>query len=47
MTKGNGEFLDELGGYVLTSLPEAGNYEYIYKNDEILLKLDQFGIVTA
>ena len=47
MVKGNGEFLDELGGYVLTSLPEAGNYEYIYKNDEILLKLDQFGLVTA
>ena len=28
-------------------MPDAGNYEYIYKNDEILVKVDQYGIVAA
>lgn len=42
-----GKFADKLGGYRIEKLPDAGNYEYIYKNDEILVKVDQYGIVTA
>jgi len=42
-----GYFGRQLGSYVLTKLPEAGNYEYIYKNDELLVKVDQYGLVTA
>ena len=42
-----GNFKEELGGYTINKLPDAGNYEYILKNDEILIKLDQYGIVTA
>ena len=42
-----GKFKNELGGYMLDKLPDAGNYEYILKNDEILIKLDQYGIITA
>lgn len=42
-----GKFKNELGGYTITKLPEAGSYEYILKNDEILIKLDQYGIITA
>ena len=42
-----GNFKEELGGYTITKLPDAGNYEYILKNDGILIKLDQYGIVTA
>lgn len=41
-----GKFSEGLGEYTLTSLPEAGLYEYVYKNGETLLKLDQFGIQT-
>lgn len=40
----NGRFTDRLGCYTLNRLPAAGLYEYIYKNDELLLKLDQYGI---
>lgn len=43
----NGFFNDRLGGYTITKLPKAGLYEYIYKNGEILLKLDQYGIQTC
>lgn len=42
-----GKFADKLGGYTIEKLPHAGNYEYILKNDEILLKIDQYGIITA
>ena len=42
-----GNFKEELGGYTINKLPDAGNYEYILKNDEILIKLDQYGIMTA
>ena len=42
-----GKFGERLGTYTMTSLPSAGNYEYILKNDELLLKLDQYGIITA
>lgn len=33
-----GKFADKLGGYAIDKLPDAGNYEYIYKNDEILVR---------
>ncbi len=42
-----GEFSEKLGGYKIEKLPDAGNYEYIYKNDEILVKVDQYGVITA
>ncbi len=42
-----GQFGERLGTYTMTSLPSAGNYEYILKNDQLLLKLDQYGLVTA
>ncbi len=47
MTGTYGKFSDKLGGYRIEKLPDAGNYEYIYKNDEILVKVDQYGLVTA
>ncbi len=42
-----GGFLQDLGSYEITSLPGVGSYEYIYKNDELLVKVDQFGIILA
>ena len=42
-----GFFNENLGGYTITKLPKAGLYEYVYKNDELLLKVDQFGLQTA
>lgn len=42
-----GKFSKKPGGYRIEKLPEAGNYEYIYKNDETLVKVDQYGIITA
>ena len=50
MKNGNlnlGRFEDGFGCYTLTKIPEAGLYEYIYKNNEILLKLDQYGVQTC
>ena len=47
MSKTYGKFEKELAGYTVTSLPGVGSYEYIYKNDSMLLKLDQFGISFA
>ena len=47
MSEKYGKFADKLGGYIIDKLPDAGNYEYILKNDEILIKLDQYGIMTA
>ena len=47
MSEKYGKFADNLGGYIIDKLPDAGNYEYIYKNDEILVKVDQYGIVAA
>ena len=31
----------------MTEFPKVGNYEYIYKNDEILVKVDQYGAQTV
>lgn len=42
-----GYFGKSLGGYTITKLPKVGLYEYIYKNAELLLKLDQFGLQMA
>ena len=42
-----GYFKESFGAYTITELPKVGLYEYIYKNDEVLLKLDQFGFQTA
>lgn len=39
----NGKF-GAAGEYTLERLPEAGLYEYVYKNEQTLLKLDQYGI---
>lgn len=47
MGENYGKFSKKPGGYRIEKLPEAGNYEYIYKNDEILVKVDQHGIITA
>lgn len=47
MGENYGKFSKKPGGYRIEKLPEAGNYEYIYKNDEILVKVDQYGIITA
>lgn len=47
MGENYGKFRKKPGGYRIEKLPEAGNYEYIYKNDEILVKVDQYGIITA
>ena len=47
MGENYGKFSKNPGGYRIEKLPEAGNYEYIYKNDEILVKVDQYGIITA
>lgn len=47
MSGNYGKFSKKSGGYRIEKLPDAGNYEYIYKNDEILVKVDQYGIVTA
>ncbi len=42
-----GYFNKALGSYTITDLPKVGSYEYIYKNDELLVKVDQFGLQTA
>lgn len=47
MGKVYGKFTNDLGCYVIEKMPSAGNYEYIYQNQELLLKVDQYGIVTA
>lgn len=47
MDENYGKFSKKPGGYRIEKLPEAGHYEYIYKNDEILVKVDQYGIITA
>ena len=47
MIKNYGYFQEKLGGFTLTKFPKVGNYEYIYKNDEILVKVDQYGIQTC
>ena len=47
MDENYGKFSKKPGGYRIEKLPEAGNYEYIYKNDETLVKVDQYGIITA
>ncbi len=47
MIKNYGYFTEKLGGYTITEFPKVGNYEYIYKNDEILVKVDQYGLQTV
>ena len=47
MGENYGKFSKKPGGYRIEKLPEVGNYEYIYKNDETLVKVDQYGIITA
>lgn len=47
MGENYGKFSKKPSGYRIEKLPEAGNYEYIYKNDETLVKVDQYGIITA
>lgn len=47
MARTYGYFEEHLGGYTITELPKVGLYEYIYKNEEMLLKIDQFGLQTA
>ena len=47
MIKNYGYFQEKLGGFTLTEFPKVGNYEYIYKNNEILVKVDQFGVQTC
>lgn len=47
MDENYGKFSKKPGGYRIEKLPDAGNYEYIYKNDETLVKVDQYGIITA
>ncbi len=47
MSENYGKFSKKPGGYRIEKLPDAGNYEYIYKNDETLVKVDQYGIITA
>lgn len=47
MSKNYGCFNDELGSFTLTEFPKVGNYEYIYKNGEILVKMDQYGVQTC
>ena len=47
MTTNYGYFNDKLGSFTLNEFPKVGNYEYIYKNDEILVKVDQYGIQTC
>lgn len=47
MIKNYGYFTEKLGGFTLTEFPKVGNYEYIYKNDEILVKVDQYGVQSC
>ena len=47
MIKNYGYFQEKLGGFTLTEFPKVGNYEYIYKNDDILVKVDQYGVQTC
>ena len=47
MINNYGYFTEKLGGFTLTEFPKVGNYEYIYKNDEILVKVDQYGVQTC
>ena len=42
-----GFFNSAYGSYTITQLPKVGLYEYIYKNDDVLVKVDQFGLQTA
>ena len=36
MTGSYGRFLEEKGGYRLTEIPEAGSFEYIFKNSRLI-----------
>ena len=38
-----GNFIEKIGTYVLTKMPEAGNFEFILKNKNVFVVVDQFG----
>ena len=42
-----GRFTGKPGCYTITKLPRVGSYEYIFKNDSLLVKVDQHGIIMA
>ena len=42
-----GHFTGKPGCYTITRLPRVGSYEYIFKNDELLVKVDQHGVIMA
>lgn len=39
-----GKFAEKAGSWTLDKLPSVGTYEYIYRNKDILLRVDQFGV---
>lgn len=44
----HGKFLTEKPGtYNITSIPARASWEYIYENKDILLRVDQYGVVNA
>lgn len=43
MKKQYGRFLNELKAYELNKIPEAGNFEFLLKNKNVFIKIDQFG----
>lgn len=42
-----GEFIESTAGFRITSLNLPSNWEYIYQNRDVLMKVDQFGPVYA
>lgn len=42
-----GHFTQLSGGYMITDTAVEGNWEYIYQNRDVLLRVDQFGVVNA
>ena len=38
-----GSFTSQKGSYRITKLPEAGSFEYIFKNGRFFIKVDKFG----
>lgn len=47
MSQKFGNFDKSFGSYTINKLPRVGYYDYIYRNDHLLVKLDQFGIKTC
>ena len=44
-TLANGKFIEDTAGYELNNLNMPSAWEYIYQNQDFLLKVDQFGPV--